>query len=169
MTRQQQSLGGEIHDFLVEESAALDEHRYADWLDMLTDDFVYQIPVAHSREDPGLAPYSEELCLAHESKSFLSMRFDRIKSDFAWAERPAAFGRHFVSNLRIRHVDDEAGRWWVSTNVLLTRARQPDPMSISSAERRDVLVRTASGWLLAQRTVFLDTEVPTDSQLVAIY
>ncbi len=120
-------LRNRLMDFLVEESAALDERRFQDWLGMLTDDFVYEVPVPLSREDPALSQYAEDLYLAHESKSFLSMRFGRVESDFAWAERPAAFVRHFVSNLRV--LDDGAavgsGRWTVATNVLVVRSRLP--------------------------------------------
>jgi 3-phenylpropionate/cinnamic acid dioxygenase small subunit len=156
-------------DFLVEESAALDERRYTDWLGLLTDDFVYEVPVPQSREDPGLAQHAEGLYLAHESKSFLSMRFSRVESDYAWAERPAAFIRHFVSNFRV--LDDGAGngRWTVATNVLVARSRLPETTSLSSAGRHDVIVETPDGLRLQHRTVFLDSELPNDSQTSVIY
>jgi 3-phenylpropionate/cinnamic acid dioxygenase small subunit len=161
-------------DFLVDESAALDERRYQDWLGLLTDDFVYEVPVPVSREDPGLPQHAEGLYLAHESKSFLSMRFARVASDYAWAERPAAFLRHFVSNLRV--LDDGTdggtdgrGRWTVATNVLVARSRLPEPTSLSSAGRHDVIVETAEGLRLQHRTVFLDSELPNDSQTSVIY
>lgn len=154
--------------FLVEESAALDERRFDDWLGMLTGDFVYEVPVPLSREDPALPQHAEGLYLAHESKSFLAMRFGRVGSDYAWAERPAAFVRHFVSNLRILE-DDGNGRWTVATNVLVVRSRLPEPTSLSSAGRRDVVVETAEGLRLQHRVVLLDAELPTDSQTGVIY
>jgi 3-phenylpropionate/cinnamic acid dioxygenase small subunit len=163
-------LRARLLDFLVEESAALDERRYTDWLAILTDDFVYEVPVPLSREDPGLAQHAEGLWLAHESKSFLSMRFARVASDYAWAERPAAFVRHFVSNLRI--LDGEStgtGRWTVATNVLVTRSRLPEATMLSSAGRHDVIVETPDGLRLQHRTVYLDSELPNDSQTSVIY
>ncbi|MGW4822792.1 DUF308 domain-containing protein [Streptomyces sp. NPDC004227] len=146
------------------ESAALDEGRHAEWLDMLTDDFVYAIPVPQSREDPAMSSYGDGLYLAHESKSFR-----RIASDFAWAERPTGFVRHFESNLRILSADEERGGWSVATNVLVAKSRLGDPVSLSSAQRRDELVLTDAGWRLARRTVLLDTELPTDDHLTVIY
>jgi 3-phenylpropionate/cinnamic acid dioxygenase small subunit len=160
-----------LQDFLMAESAALDERRYQDWLGMLTDDFVYGVPVPVSREDPGLPQHAEGLYLAHESKSFLSMRFSRVESDYAWAERPAAFLRHFVSNVRVLGDGgvDGAGRWTVASNVLVARSRLPEPTSLSSAGRHDVIVETVDGLRLQHRTVYLDSELPTDSQTSVIY
>ena len=156
--------------FLMEESAALDERRYDDWLALLAEDFVYEVPVPLSREDPALPQYADGLYLAHESKSFLAMRFARVGSDYAWAERPAAFVRHFVSNVRVLDGGaEEGGRWTVASNVLVTRSRLPEPTALSSAGRRDVVVETGAGLRLQQRVVFLDSELPNDSQTSVIY
>src|SRR5262245_30291491 len=158
----------DIWEFLVNESAALDEHRHDDWLALLTDDFIYAIPVPHSREDPTQSPYDKSTFLAHESKSFLGMRFARLSSDHAWSERPAAFFRHFISNFQLLDgVDGES--WTVATNVLVVRSRLPEPTTMSTAGRRDTIVSTPGGLRLKHRIVFLDTELPTDGQLGLIY
>jgi 3-phenylpropionate/cinnamic acid dioxygenase small subunit len=157
-----------IWTFLIEEASALDEHRHDDWLALLTEDFIYEMPVPRSQEDPGRSPYDSPNFLAHESKSFLEMRFARVASDHAWSERPTAFIRHFVSNLRVSE-GTETDHWEVSTNVLVARSRLPEGTTISTAGRRDTIVLTPEGPRLKHRTVYLDTEVPTDSQLGFIY
>lgn len=160
----------EIERFLVEEAADLDAGRYEEWLARLHHDFSYRIPVPLSREDPTLARYDAILEYANESKSFLTMRFGRVASDYAWAERPAAFTRHFVTNFRVepdREQADEA--WWVHTNVLVVRARLPEPPVFASAGRRDHIARHDGRLLLRERTVFLDSEVPTETQLGVIF
>jgi 3-phenylpropionate/cinnamic acid dioxygenase small subunit len=168
MIAQVTGVHAEIWDFLVNESAALDEHRHGDWLDFLTDDFVYEIPVPRSREDLAQSPYDMTTFLAHESKSFLAMRFARLSSDHAWSEHPPAFVRHFLSNFRVlEEVDGQS--WTVATNVLVVRARLPEPTTMSSAGRRDTVVATPDGLRLAHRVVHLDTELPTDGQLGVIY
>ena len=158
-----------LMEFLLKESAALDERRYGDWLGFLTEDFVYEMPVPLSREDPSLPQHASGLYLAHESKSFLSMRFGRVDSDYAWAERPAAFLRHFVCNLRLIDVGEDDSRWTVATNVMVVRSRLPEPPTLSSAGRRDVIVLTDEGLRLQHRTVFLDAELPNDTQTSIIY
>jgi 3-phenylpropionate/cinnamic acid dioxygenase small subunit len=170
VTDRDTALRTRLMDFLVAESAALDERRYGDWLELLTDDFTYEMPVPLSREDPSLPQHATGLFLSHESKSFLAMRFSRVDSDYAWAERPAAFLRHFISNLRL--LDDAepgAGRWTVATNVMVVRSRLPEAPALSSAGRRDVIVATEQGLRLAHRVVYLDSELPTDSQTSIIY
>lgn len=158
-----------IAEFLFAESAALDEHRHQDWLAMLADDFVYTMPVPRSKEDPHQSPYDETTYLAHESKSYLEMRFARVLSDHAWSERPAAFFRHFVSNVRVLE-DDGPDRWTVASNVLVVRSRLPEMTpTLSTAGRHDVIVAGQDGLLLQRRTVFIDTELPTDSALGVIY
>ncbi|MBO9523760.1 MAG: aromatic-ring-hydroxylating dioxygenase subunit beta [Nocardioidaceae bacterium] len=158
----------EIEDFLFHEAALLDAGRYAEWLDLLHEDFLYRVPVPLAREDPTQSPYDDVLEFANESKSFLEMRFRRISSDFAWAERPAAMVRHFVSNVRVIP-QDEGDELEVHTNVLVTRARLPEQPVWATAGRRDRIVRHDGGFLLRERVVHLDAEVPTESQLGVIF
>jgi 3-phenylpropionate/cinnamic acid dioxygenase small subunit len=168
MTTQVTGVHAEVWDFLVNESAALDEHRHGDWLGLLTDDFVYEIPVPRSREDLTQSPYDMTTFLAHESKSFLQMRFTRLSSDHDWSEHPPAFFRHFISNFRVvEELDGES--WTVATNVRVVRARLPEPTTMSTAARRDIIVATPDGLRLRHRVVFLDTALPTDGQLGVIY
>lgn len=158
----------EIEQFLVDEAALLDTRRQAEWLDLLHDDFVYRMPVPVAREEPSQDQYDAVLEFANESKSFLSMRFQRLDSDFAWAERPAAFVRHFVSNLSIEELEP-ACAWRVRTNVMVVRSRLPEPPVMATAGRVDRIERHDGRLLLRERVVHLDTEHPTDSQLGSIF
>lgn len=158
----------EIEQFLVDEAELLDTNRQGEWLDLLHEDFMYRMPVPVAREEPTQNQYDPVLEFANESKSFLEMRFRRVGSDFAWAERPAAFVRHFVTNFRVS-VEVEERVWSVRTNVLLMRSRRPEPPVFASAERRDRIERCEGRLLLRERVVYLDTEIPNDSQLGAIY
>lgn len=158
----------QIEQFLVDEADLLDTNRHAEWLDLLHDDFIYRVPVPIAREEPTQDRYDALLEFANESKSFLSMRFARVDSDFAWAERPAAFIRHFVSNVRVEVlVEDQA--WRVRTNVMVIRARLPEPPVLASAGRVDRIELHDGRLLLCERVVHLDTEHPNDSQISSIF
>lgn len=158
-----------VTQFLFEESAALDEQRYDDWFSLLDDDFDYQAPVPMAREDPELPRYSETSVLAWESRGSLDYRFRRYQSEFAWADRPPAFVRHFVSNVRVSF-GEAPGEWVVKSNLLVVRSRMPEPVSIVSAGRVDLLRGSPDGgFKLARRIVYLDAEQPTASQLAVLY
>lgn len=157
----------EIEQFLFHEADLLDSNRQSEWLDLLHHDFLYRVPVPVAREEPLQNQYDPVLEFANESKSFLSMRFHRVDSDFAWAERPAAYVRHFVSNVQVSSDGDDL--WRVRSNVLVTRARRPEAPSSASARRVDRIVRHEGMLLLLERVVYLDTEIPNDSQLAAIF
>lgn len=158
----------EIEQFLVDEADLLDTHRQREWLDLLHDDFIYRMPVPVAREEPTQDQYDAVLEFANESKSFLSMRFERVDSDFAWAERPAAFVRHFVTNVRIEELEPDRV-WRVRTNVMVMRSRLPEPPVLATAERVDRIERHDGRLLLCERVVHLDTEHPNDSQLSSIF
>lgn len=157
-----------IGQFFYEESAALDEGRYADWLALLTDDFRYEVPLPITPASPYDSQYDSRVPLSRETKGSLRMRFDRVASEYAWTDRPRHFLRHFVSNIRVRPHGD--GMWEVRSNVLVARSRTSEENTLASAGRVDILHGSEeAGFLLAARTVYLDVEVPSASQLIAVY
>ncbi|GGT65907.1 aromatic-ring-hydroxylating dioxygenase subunit beta [Streptomyces atratus] len=158
-----------VTQFLHEESAALDEARYEDWLAVLADDFQYEIPLPVTPESPYAEQYSRSMPLSLESKGSLRFRFERLASDYAWADRPRHFLRHFVSNVRVGP-GERPDEWIVRSNVLVARSRTSEPTTLASAGRHDLLRGSArDGFVLASRTVYLDVEVPHASQLIPVY
>ncbi|GAA5120065.1 aromatic-ring-hydroxylating dioxygenase subunit beta [Haloechinothrix salitolerans] len=148
-----------VEDFLFEESALLDEGRFREWLELLTEDIHYIIPVQVTKErargDVG------STTMAHWDDDFtgLQMRVLRLDTEYAWAEDPPSRTRHFVSNVRVspRPSENELD---VRSNVLVSRCRGDSRTSdLITAERRDVLRHTDTGLRLAGRTVILDQVV----------
>lgn len=161
-------LRDEVQRFLVHEAELLDESRLAEWLDVLTDDIVYQVPVRINREQTGesrVTGVRTDSFHLDENRDSLEMRVDRIATGFAWAEEPPSRLRHLVGNVRVAEVrDTDAGQELdVRSNVLVYRSRGDRPdHDLLSAERHDVLRRVEGGLRLARRWVVLDsTVVPT--------
>lgn len=158
-----------ITEFLFDESAALDEARHDEWLDMLADDFEYHVPIPISPESPYASQYSERTSFSRETKGSLKLRFDRIASEYAWVERPRHLLRHFVSNIRVVPGGTD-GEWTAKSSVLVARARPTEPTTLTTAARTDVIRGSVTeGFRLARRTVYLDVGVPHASQLIAVY
>lgn len=158
-----------VHDFLIEESAALDETRYDDWLDRLADGFLYQIPVPLLREDPNLPRHSAHAVLFEATKRVLSLKLGRVGLRHAWSDRPGGSTRHFVGSVRVFETDD-VDRFRVDSNVFVSWSRGRGETAYASAGRQDIILRRGEGmWSLLRRRVMLDGEVATHEQLSIIY
>lgn len=143
-----------VVEWLFQEAALLDEGRFDEWLDLLADDLVYQVPVRVTRER-GARMISTDMFHLEETRESLSVRTARLNTEFAWAEDPPSRTRHFVSNTRIL---SEAGDEVETVSCLLVyRNRGGDSHhDLLSGERRDTLRRVNDGWRLARREVILD-------------
>ena len=152
----------EIATFLFHEAELLDDGRYRDWLALLSDDVVYQVPVRIAKEREGGTGVSEEMFHLDEDRQSLELRVERLEAGFAWAEDPPSRLRHFIANVRMEpRADGEEVT--ARSNVLIYRGRWDRPEhDLLSAERHDLLRRSTDGWRLARRRVILDsTTVPT--------
>ncbi len=144
-----------VCDFLYEEAALLDGNRLDEWLALLTDDIVYQMPVRVTRER-GASDVSHDMYYFDENHATLRTRIARLHTDLAWAEDPPSRTRHCVSNVRVQPGagPDELE---VRSYLLLYRNRGDDPgHDLLSAERHDVLRRVDGAWRLTRRSILLD-------------
>jgi len=149
----------EAHHWLVDESYLLDGQEYSTWLDLLTDDVHYEMPVrvttargAGFDTSPGMAHFRED-------KYSLGRRVARFQTEHAWTEDPPSRTRHFITNVRSFEMAAE-NELFVQSAVLLFRSRGDvrEP-SLVSAGRHDVLRLTADGWKLASRYILIDESV----------
>jgi 3-phenylpropionate/cinnamic acid dioxygenase small subunit len=158
--------------FLAEESAALDERRYADWLGFLDELFIYQVPVPLLREDPGLPRHSDSALLFEATKGVLAMKLGRVGLHHAWSDRPSGTMRHFIGGVRVFDLPDpdpDPVAVRVDSNVLATFSRGRDETELATAGRQDVVTVTGDGYRLLRRRVLLDVEVATWTQLSIIF
>jgi phthalate 3,4-dioxygenase subunit beta len=149
----------QVERFLYHEAYLLDSRRYREWLELLTEDFGYRVPVPVTRDNPTLAPWDEGTYIVDETRASLANLWVRRHEpefiEYAWGENPPHRTRHFITNVRVSHLDGE--RLAVEANVLLSVTRLSDPPSLTPAGREDVLVRAPGGALnLRSRRVRLD-------------
>lgn len=157
----------EIVGFVRHETHLLNEERYEEWLALLTEDFDYRLPNPLLRDDPRASRYSERSLLSWESVHSLRLRFERISSDYAWADRPPAFHRRHLTSVRVRPLG--ADEWEVSADELVARSRAPEGPMMVSALRTDVLRRGGDQLKLARRTVHVDADRPDLAQIALLF
>ncbi|MGY0063485.1 3-phenylpropionate/cinnamic acid dioxygenase subunit beta [Streptomyces sp. LZ34] len=151
----------QAHHWLVEEAYLLDAQHYDDWLDLLSEDIHYIMPV---RVTTALgAGYDSAPGMAHfdENKYSLSRRVARFGTEHAWTEDPPSRLRHYVTNVRTFATEDP-DHLVVDSAVLLYRSRgDVQEAAVVSAGREDLLRRShdGEGWLLARRSILVDDSV----------
>src|ERR671924_2208437 len=93
-----------VEDFLYEEAALLDEWRLDEWLALLTEDAVYEVP---STDTPGGDPRTT-LSLIADDRTRIRSRVEQLLGKSAWAENPPSRTRRMISNVRVLQADAEA-------------------------------------------------------------
>ena len=81
----------ELIDFVVREARLLDDKRYAEWLDLWSDDGIYWVPLSPEQSD-GIHHNSH----LYEDKLLRSLRVERLKSPRAHAQQPPSRAHHLL-------------------------------------------------------------------------
>lgn len=140
----------EVEDFLYAEAALLDGWRLDEWLALLTEDAIYQVP---SNDRPDSDP-RDTLFLIADDIHRIRARIKRLKDVNAHAESPRSRTRRLIGNVRILDVTD--GEVKVTANFIVHRFRR------GSSERKYVghyfytLVPTPEGLRIRTRRAVLD-------------
>ena len=148
-----------IEDFFYFEAELLDDRRLREWLDLLTEDVHYWMPVRHNPLERS-ADLNDELSKPGEAyyfndtKNTLRVRVERVYAKNAWAEMPPSRTRHLVSNIRVNNAS--GAEIEVQSNFLCYRTRMENDQDLFVGTRHDVLRRANDNFKIARRKIILD-------------
>jgi 3-phenylpropionate/cinnamic acid dioxygenase small subunit len=165
----------DIERFLYREVRLLDERRFHEWLELLTDDIHYWMAARSNRYprrskaiailDP--ARYVEEdiggdneLAILDETKETLKARVARLDTGMAWAEDPPSRTRHFLGNIEVEPGTGD-GEFEVHANFIVYRSRAETEEDFYVGTRKDLIRRVGGEWKIARRKLTLDQNVLT--------
>jgi 3-phenylpropionate/cinnamic acid dioxygenase small subunit len=158
----------EVTLFLAYEADLLDERRYHAWMEIVADEFTYQVPTPVTPDSPYKPHYDTRSMLIDESKWSMSTQwFRRLDEDIyemAWGENPPVRFRHFLSSIRALATDDPH-TYVVHSNVMLVGTRQSNAPKYLTGARTDTIGRRDGRLLLLRRWVVLDQTVLDFPQL----
>ncbi|HEX6512357.1 MAG TPA: 3-phenylpropionate/cinnamic acid dioxygenase subunit beta [Chloroflexota bacterium] len=164
-------LRAELSDVLTLEAELLDERRFDEWLDLLTDDVQYCMPMArnvsHDSLDQEYTRPGQDAAWFDEGKKELALRVEQIQSGDHWAEEPLSRTTHLVANIRLaEHSDNEAV---VHSRFIVYRARLETDVDLIAGKRTDVLRRESGAWKIARRRILVDQSTLTVGSLTIFF
>ncbi|MFT6432117.1 MAG: biphenyl 2,3-dioxygenase beta subunit [Candidatus Azotimanducaceae bacterium] len=160
----------DAEEFLYHEAELLDARRLDEWLDLLTDDIHYWMPIRRTTQakethleftKPGGVAFFDD------DKSVLTMRVQRLSVGRAWAEDPPSRTRHLITNVRVADIDGE--ELTVHCNFQLYRTRLNSEEDSWTGRRVDILRRINGELKLSKRHIFLDQTVILSQNLSSLF
>jgi 3-phenylpropionate/cinnamic acid dioxygenase small subunit len=151
----------EVTEFLNWEAELLDEQRLHEWLDLVSEDIDYRVPVRVTRERGAeSSEFSEDANIFKEDYASLDARVRRFDKEYAWSENPPTRMRRYVSNVRFQEIYNDGDELVVKSNLLIYRAKEDEvDADLIAGVRTDTLERQESELVLTDRLVNLDHTV----------
>ncbi len=141
----------EVEDLLYREAALLDEWRLDEWLELLTDDAIYQVPPTDVPEGDA----RNTLFIIADDIVRIRSRVKQLLGKSAWAENPPSRTRRMISNVRVlgRDGDDIL----VTANFAVYRSRY-ELIDTYVGRYEYKLVRAGDALKIRERRAVLDIE-----------
>jgi 3-phenylpropionate/cinnamic acid dioxygenase small subunit len=169
-------LKADIEDFLYTEADLLDERRFKDWLDLLTEDITYFMPIRRNvkfgqhteKENTRLG---EGISWFDEGKWTLNKRVEQILTGVHYAEEPLSRVCHIVSNVQIQAVRNNGTQREVDvrSRFLVYQNRVEYETYFFVGKRNDTLRLTEDGWKVARREIILDQNILLAKNLTTFF
>jgi 3-phenylpropionate/cinnamic acid dioxygenase small subunit len=161
----------EIEEFLYAEAELLDERRFEAWLDLLTDDIRYWMPMRRNVKFGEQARENtrerQDMSWFDEGKTTLQQRVQQLLTGVHWAEEPLSRVCHMVTNVQI--VQATALQVTVKSRFLIYRNRLQDETDFFVGKREDVLRKVDGQWKIARRQILLDQNVLLAKNLTVFF
>jgi Small subunit of phenylpropionate dioxygenase len=134
MKSEELSLFLDCLNFLNYEAILLDDNKFDQWLQLLSDDFEYEVPVRYSSNEDVEKEFSSKEYLIKGGKDYFRATFERLKDSYGWAAKQRSRTRRYVTNVHISEVKKGDGEVIVNvrSNVLLIRTERDSPISLDA-------------------------------------
>jgi benzoate/toluate 1,2-dioxygenase beta subunit len=144
-----------IEAFLTWEARLMDEGRYAEWLDLWTDDAQYWVPCNDDDIDP-----ARQVSIIYDNRDRLVQRVERLASGSVLSQQPRPRMRRVISYVEV--AERSATEVTVESNFILGVARS-GTKTLWVGRSIHVLRETSGTFKIARKKVLLidnDQEIP---------
>lgn len=140
---------GEFERFLVGEARLLDERRFAEWLELFTEDATYWVPLEEGQADP-----FETVSLIYDDRRLLETRVRRLANPHLHAQLPPSRTSRIVANVTLEEAAPERGAYRLRSKLMMIEYRA-ERQRLFGATVFHSLRRTAGGLRIAAKRVDL--------------
>jgi len=141
----------EVEDLFYREAALLDEWRLEEWLNLLTDDVVYQVPPTDVPEGDA----RNTLFIIADDAVRIRSRVKQLLGKAAWAENPHSRTRRLITNVQVLGIDGDS--ILVTANFAVHRMRY-ESVDTYIGHYDYKLVRAGTELRIRERRAILDNE-----------
>ena len=141
----------EVEDLLYEEAALLDDWRLEEWLELLTEDALYEIPPTDVPEGDA----RNTLFIIADDVVRIRSRVKQLLGKSAWAESPHSSTRRMISNVSVLGADGD--RILATANFAVHRMRY-ESVDTYIGRYDYKLVRVGNDLKIKERRAVLDNE-----------
>ncbi len=156
----------EMEEFLYHEAELLDERRFEAWLELLTEDLRYFMPMRRNVKfgelDREFTREGQDINWFDEGKDTLTRRVKQILTGIHWAEEPLSRICHMVSNVQVLQANPSfhnPSEVSLKSRFLIYRNRVETETDQLVGKREDTVRRVDGEWKLCQRKIILDQSV----------
>jgi 3-phenylpropionate/cinnamic acid dioxygenase small subunit len=169
-------LKDDVENFLYLEAELLDERRFSAWLELLTDDLVYFMPIQRNVKFGDTARErtraGTDISWFDEDKWTLTKRVEQLNTGIHWAEEPASRVSHLVTNVQLHEIVPSLAaprEVSVKSRFLIYQNRVERETALFVGKRLDRLRREGDAWKLARREITLDQSVLQAKNLTVFF
>ena len=166
----------EVEEFFFYEADLWDYRQYNQWLDCLTDDVRYFMPLVRNIKygdwDREFTKEGQDIAWFDEGKETLTQRVRQIETGIHWAEEPSSRASHLITNVRVTSATPDvanATEVEVSSRYFLYRNRLDYETDVMVGKRMDTLRKVDGEWKLAKRHIILDQTVLLEKNLTLFF
>lgn len=141
----------EVEDLLYGEAALLDEWRLEEWMELLTEDAVYEVPPTDVPEGDA----RNTLFIIADDKVRIRSRVKQLLGKSAWAENPHSRTRRLITNVRVLGAD--GNDILVTANFAVHRMRY-ESVDTYIGRYNYKLARVGKDLKIKERRAILDNE-----------
>lgn len=109
---------GAVEEFLIHETALLDDRKFEDWRDLFDEDGYYWVPLRPDQQSP-----ENEASIFFDDRKTMQTRIERLRHPRIHSQTPPHRTCHLIGNVAIAEVDAAKSECTVRSSLMMADYR----------------------------------------------